>query len=218
MCSLRSHARSRLRLFSDDYGLLFLRPQNMFIFIHIIAPLPCLGTGSQCGAFLNFDVVYTNAFLSLVSSGAVQSALPPGAYVPLNCRGPVMLAESWNGDGMPVAPNIADCLNQAAVYNWVYVGMSGCTGGHDLYNCRSCQGCTQTEVVDGRCLVDSRFAIQFANMSDPSYPCDPMGGMLFPSTNPAHAQIFYGNNPPPVLTAWVYLFMICACSRVQRLR
>ena len=156
-------------------------------------------------------------FLILINSGTSQSLLPPGAYEPLNCRGPVMFAEGWGGDGMPVAPNVGDCLNQASLYNWVYVGMSGCFHGQDLYNCRSCSGCTQLEVDTGRCMVNSKFAVQFSNTSDPNYPCDAMGGILYPSTNPIHAQMYYGNNKPAVLTDYVYLFKLCACARVERL-
>jgi hypothetical protein len=156
----------------------------MFVFIHVNVPLPCLGTGSQCGSALSFDVVNDNVFLTLLSASGPGSGAPPapaGAWEPVGCRGPVRLPQS----GGNYMYSLADCLNVAMAANWVYAGMSVC--GNNQLNCRNCFGCNANDVVSGTCTIAGLSVTQYNNVSDPSYPCDPMGGLAL---NPAGTYIY----------------------------
>lgn len=144
--------------------------QNMFIFFHIIVPIPCAGGSTGCGSALSFDVVNDNVFLSLLSSsGSSSPPAPSGAWNDVGCR---------SGTGFPRAGSwqttLADCLNIGSANNWVYAGMSVCGTGD--FACRRCDGCTQLDVDEGTCVISGNSVVEYNNISAANYPCDPMGG------------------------------------------
>ena len=158
--------------------------QNMFVFIHVNVPLPCVATGGQCGNALSFDLVNDNVFLSLVSSSSNVGAppAPAGAWTPVGCRGPLTLPRSYAGNSLSVGTgaSLSDCLNQATALGWLYAGLSVCAGGDT--SCRTCRGCSGTDIAYGACNVAANNVVQYNNASAADYPCDPMGGVVSTST------------------------------------